>query len=846
MSRLQAAEPSWEVAADVVVIGSGIAGLTTALHARRSGLQVLIVTKGRVDEGSTRWAQGGIAAALADDDSPEDHLRDTIIAGAGLCDIEAVHTLVTEGPDAVRGLIKLGAHFDVDDAGDLLLTREGGHLRDRITHAGGDATGVEISRALVDAVRADVGIELIEGALVLDLLRDAQGAAQGVSLHVMGEGQRDGVGAARAPAVVVATGGFGQVFSQTTNPSVATGDGLALAIRAGAVVSDLEFVQFHPTVMWLGPYARGQQPLVSEAVRGEGATLVDSSGERFMLTEHPLADLAPRDVVSRAIMRRMLDSGEPHVWLDGRLFGERMWRERFPTIYTSCLDHDIDPSTELIPVAPASHYVSGGVRTDLDGRTSIQGLYACGEVACTGVHGANRLASNSLLEGLVFARRIAESLAKDHHERRPVVRDNVVVPLIPHSCRLDLQQLMSNEAGVLRSEKSLLRAAHGLSGLAGITGAVPCTEDWETTNLLMVASLLVEHALRREETRGSHWREDFPERNDTSWRVHLLSRVTPNGVVEIRRETVTGMLSEAEGSDPAVDARHGVDARLALAGLDSNSVRMLCRAALAEDLDGGVDVTSEATVPRGQRSRLRLVARSSGVAAGASVAAVAFLEAARNPMEISFSVADGANVGPGDVILEITGSTRDLLLAERTALNLLCHLSGIATLTRRWVDEVGSFGAQIRDTRKTTPGLRQLEKYAVRCGGGVNHRMSLSDAALIKDNHVVAAGSVAAAFAAVRSTFPLVDVEVEVDSLQQLAEVLEAGADLVLLDNFDIPDLEEAVRITAGRARLEASGGLSLDVAAAVAATGVDCLAVGALTHSAPVLDIGADLEEMS
>jgi L-aspartate oxidase len=527
VSRLLAAEPSWTVSADVIVVGSGIAGLTTALHARQSGLQVLIVTKGRVDEGSTRWAQGGIAAALAEDDSPEDHLRDTLVAGAGLCDVEAVRTLVTEGPDAVRGLIALGAHFDVDEAGDLLLTREGGHLRDRITHAGGDATGAEISRALVDAVRADAGIELIEGALVLDLLRDAQGAAQGVSLHVMGEGQRDGVGAALAPAVVLATGGFGQVFSQTTNPSVATGDGLALAIRAGAEIADLEFVQFHPTVMWLGPFARGQQPLVSEAVRGEGATLVDSSGERFMLTEHPLADLAPRDVVSRAIMRRMLESGEPHVWLDGRHFGERVWRERFPTIYASCLDHDIDPATELIPVAPASHYVSGGVRTDLDGRTSIDGLYACGEVACTGVHGANRLASNSLLEGLVFARRIAIALRDDQLVRRPVVIDQVIVSLAPDSCRFDLQQLMSREASVLRSAASLTRAAQGLRSLADTPGAVPCTEDWETTNLLTVASLLVDHALRREETRGSHWREDFPERDDVSWRVHLISRVLP-------------------------------------------------------------------------------------------------------------------------------------------------------------------------------------------------------------------------------------------------------------------------------------------------------------------------------
>ena len=840
MSRLEAAEPTWEVSADVVVVGSGIAGLTAALDARRAGLSVLIVTKGRVDEGSTRWAQGGIAAALAEDDSPEEHLQDTLVAGVGLCDVDAVRALVTEGPAAVRHLIDLGAHFDVDEAGELKLTREGGHLRDRITHAGGDATGAEISRALVAAVLADDGIELIEGALALDLLRDAEGAAQGVSLHVMGQGQRDGVGAALAPAVVLATGGFGQVYSQTTNPSVATGDGLALAIRAGAEIADVEFVQFHPTVLWLGSAAVGQQPLVSEAVRGEGAILRDADGVHFMVDEHPLADLAPRDVVSRAIMRRMLTSGAPHVWLDARGFGEKKWRERFPTIYVSCIEHEVDPVTEMIPVAPASHYVSGGVHTDRDGRTSIPGLYACGEVACTGVHGANRLASNSLLEGLVFATRIGAVLASERREARPIVTDTAVISLVPNALRRDLQQLMSVDAGVLRSAESLERAAEGLRALARHEGARPCTEDWETTNLHTVARLLVDHARQREETRGSHWREDFPERDDARWRVRLISRLTPAGDIVSRHETVTAMEPEREGAD-----RARIEGVLVDAGLDPAAAGALAREALAEDLAGGVDVTSEATVPRKQRSRLLLTARANGVAAGIPVAALVFLEAAKGRVEVDLAMNDGDRVASGDVLLAATGSTRDLLLAERTALNLLCHLSGIATLTRRWVDAIDGTTASIRDTRKTTPGLRALEKYAVRCGGGVNHRMSLSDAALVKDNHVVAAGGVAAAFDAVRDAFPGIHVEVEVDSLDQLSEVLDAGADLVLLDNFTPADMRRAVDITSGRARLEASGGLTLDSAAEVAATGVDYLAVGALTHSAPVLDVGADLEEL-
>ena len=543
MTSLTAPTPGWTAAADVVIVGSGVAGLTAALHARRTGRTVLLVTKGRVEEGSTRWAQGGIAAALADDDTPEEHLHDTLVAGAGLCDVDAVTALVTEGPECVRNLIGLGAHFDLDAAGGLALTREGGHHRDRIAHAGGDATGAEISRALVAAVALDPGIELIEGALVLDLLRDADGGAQGVTLHVMGQGQRDGVGAALAPIVVLATGGFGQVFAQTTNPAVATGDGVALALRAGAEVADLEFVQFHPTVMWLGPRARGQQPLVSEAVRGEGAHLLDAAGERFMIDVHPMAELAPRDVVARAIKRRMMETGEPHVWLDARMFGDRMWEERFPTILASCRAHGFDPVTELIPVAPASHYASGGVLTDLDGRTSIPGLFACGEVACTGVHGANRLASNSLLEGLVFAARIGQALAGDTRTARPAPPLSSDAPLISGSERRRLQQAMSDDVSVIRSAESLACVRHVLTDLASGAKGVPCTDDWETTNLHTVAQVLVAHARMREETRGSHWREDFPERDDERWRVRLVSHLTEYGDIDSRHTPVQGGLT---------------------------------------------------------------------------------------------------------------------------------------------------------------------------------------------------------------------------------------------------------------------------------------------------------------
>jgi L-aspartate oxidase len=520
--RLAAPAPGWTATADVVVVGSGVAGLTAALQARRAG-SVLLVTKALLDAGSTRWAQGGIAAALGPEDSPDEHLRDTVVAGVGLCGDEAVRVLVTEGPDAVRRLMALGAELDRGPDGEIALTREGGHLRRRIAHAGGDATGAEISRALVAAVRADSGIEVVEHALVLDLLSDATGRAAGVTLHVMGEGQRDGVGAALARAVVLATGGLGQAFSATTNPPVSTGDGVALALRAGAQVADLEFVQFHPTVLWVGRGAKGQQPLVSEAVRGEGAVLVDAGGEPFMAGIHPLAELAPRDVVAKGITRRMQATGTDHVFLDARMFGAAMWRDRFPTILASCRAHGIDPVTELIPVTPAAHYASGGVRADLDGRTSVPGLYACGEVACTGVHGANRLASNSLLEGLVFAERIGADLARGLPPQVRPVGDDRPAGLVDGAVRTAVQDAMTSGAGVLRSARGLRRTLATLAELAAAASDDCCTEAWEATNLLTVAVVLAGAALAREETRGAHWREDYPDLDDEGWLGHLVT-----------------------------------------------------------------------------------------------------------------------------------------------------------------------------------------------------------------------------------------------------------------------------------------------------------------------------------
>jgi L-aspartate oxidase len=346
-----------------------------------------------------------------------------------------------------------------------------------------------------------------------------------LTLHVLGEGTRDGVGAVSARAVVLATGGMGQVYASTTNPDVSTGDGVALALRAGAAVADLEFVQFHPTALFRGPGATGRQPLVTEALRGEGAVLVEADGSPVMAGAHPLGDLAPRDVVAKQMARVMSVRGVDHLFLDARALGADLLHRRFPTLIANCAEIGLDPTRDLVPVAPAAHYASGGIRTDLQGRTGVPGLFACGEVACTGVHGANRLASNSLLEGLVFANRIARTIAADLPSPGAPVELAAETGLVEASARPDLQRGMTEGAGVLRDATSLATTAKLIRHLGGRSTAAAAPETWETTNLLTIAAALVDAAERRAETRGCHWREDFPDRDDKQWQVRWVNRL---------------------------------------------------------------------------------------------------------------------------------------------------------------------------------------------------------------------------------------------------------------------------------------------------------------------------------
>jgi L-aspartate oxidase len=532
----------WEARADLVVVGSGVAGLTAALAARARGLRVLVVTKAVAEDGNTRWAQGGVAVVLPGEHDPGDtvtrHADDTMIAGAGLADEAAVSAIIAGGPQAVAHLQRLGATFDRGSNGHLARTREGGHSAFRVVHAGGDATGAEVERALVAAAR-DGRVPMLERHIAVDLLCTPLGAIAG--LLVLDPSGRPGL--ISAPAVLLATGGLGQLYQATSNPDVATADGIALALRAGAPVADLEFVQFHPTVLYTGAGARGRCPLVTEAVRGEGAVLVDATGARVMTGVHPLADLAPRDVVAAAITRRMATAPggvDDHVFLDATHLDAETFRRRFPTVLAACLAVGVDPTGTPIPVAPAAHFACGGVMSTVDGRTPVAGLYAAGEVARTGLHGANRLASNSLLEGLVVGARAADAVAHDLAAGRladPRAALPAALPVVAVAERDVLQRVMSRYAAIGRDAEGLALVGSVLD-VSTTDSRVETHAAVEDAALTITARALLAAAVERTESRGCHVRTDFPT-PEPNWQRSLPVRLTPSGHPVVAGPTLT-------------------------------------------------------------------------------------------------------------------------------------------------------------------------------------------------------------------------------------------------------------------------------------------------------------------
>jgi L-aspartate oxidase len=505
---------------DYVIVGSGIAGLYAALMAREHGT-ALVLTKGSIDECNTRYAQGGIAAAVGPDDSAELHLRDTIEAGAGLVDEEAARILVGEAAERIRDLVRFGVPFDSID-GEVALGREGAHSRARIIHAGGDATGAHIELSLSSLARMS-RIAIKEYCQVEDVLVE-QGRAVGVATL---DSRTKGRETFEARSVILATGGCGQLYRVSTNPDVATGDGVAVAYRAGAEIADMEFIQFHPTALRL---AGAPVFLISEAVRGEGGLLRDIAGRRFMPEYDDRAELAPRDIVARAIHSELAKSGADRVYLDVTHLPAERVSARFPQIYGYCLEHGLDITKEPIPVSPAAHYMMGGVRTNVWGETTVPGLYACGECACTGVHGANRLASNSLLETVVFARRVIERTlaAGDGPSSAPPTPDALPLPepVVGEPPPLDrpaVQSLMWEEVGIVRDGEPLRRACGMLSAWTATAPQPADRASYELANLLLCGRLVAEAALRREESRGAHYRRDFPQPRE-EWRRHVVFR----------------------------------------------------------------------------------------------------------------------------------------------------------------------------------------------------------------------------------------------------------------------------------------------------------------------------------
>ncbi len=773
---------------DVVILGAGLAGMYTAMNIDPK-YKIGMFAKDKIDKGSSNLAQGGIAAEIDfNPDKIQEHYEDTLRAGSNLNDPVATRILVDEAGENIKNLINIGVNFDKNEDGELVKTLEGGHRSRRILHAGGDATGARVMEDLRLALKARSNISVFEDWMAFSIIKEGNKAVGVIVIN-----QENEPVAIFSNKIVIATGGCGGIYKNSTNEKFAMGDGIALAYRAGIEIKNMEFVQFHPTGLYEEDKT-GQRFLISEAVRGEGAILKNIEGERFMAKyDKERMELAPRDVVSQSIYREMFDTWSDHVYLDITHKSKEFLMKRFPTIYSKCLSIGVDMSKDYIPVAPIEHFLCGGINVDVNGHTSLKNIYAVGECANTGVHGANRLASNSLLECLVFGKRIADDINKAD-DINPKSNN---VPEVPHkfkkynfkSIRVEVRQLMDKYVSIVRTPDGLEIAKNIIethyNNLLKIH--VMSRYYFETLNMVTCALLIINAAIRRPESIGSHFRINY--------------------------------------------------------NMDLMVVDRIIKNALKEDMPTG-DITTDNIFPDGHKSHAKFISKDDGIVSGCEVVKRVF-EIVGGDFTIKFNVKDGDHVNKFDVLAEIEGETKTILKGERVALNLMQRMSGIATVTNRYVKEVVG-NTKILDTRKTTPNLRYLEKLAVKHGGGTNHRFSLSDMVMLKDNHIDAAGGITKAVELIKSKVPAnIKIEVEVENLDQFKEALNTEADIIMLDNMSTELMAECVKLNASKKLLEASGNMNLGRIKEVSAIGVDFISVGALTHSVKAFDISLKFHDI-
>ena len=772
---------------DVVILGAGLAGIYTALNINKE-LKIAILIKDKIEKGSSNLAQGGIAAEVEfDENKIEEHYQDTLRAGSYLNDKEATRILVTEAGSNIKNLINLGVNFDRDSDGDLVKTLEGGHRSRRILHAGGDATGQKVMSDLRETLKGASNIDIYEDEMAFEIIKDNDKAIGLIAINQANEPVYF-----FSKRIVIATGGVGGIYKNSTNEKFAVGDGIALAYRAGIEIKNMEFVQFHPTGLY-EEEKQGQRFLISEAVRGEGAILKNIEGERFMAKyDKERMELAPRDVVSQAIYREMFDTWSDHVYLDITSKSKEFLMKRFPTIYEKCLSIGVDMSKDLIPVAPIEHFLCGGIKTDVFGHTNLNNVYAVGECASTGVHGANRLASNSLLECLVFGNRIA----KDINEN--IDKSEKIIEIYPNVCedfkKYNFKSIRTEIREVMDKYVSIVRTKDGLELAKKIIGThyknlmkidVMSRYYFETLNMVTCALIITNQALQRPKSIGCHFRIN--------------------------------------------------------SSIDFIKVDKIIKDALNEDMPEG-DITTENLIPDNHKSKAYFIAKEDGIVSGLEIVNRVF-ELVGGKFNIKFFKKDGSKVANKEVIAEITGDTKTILKGERVALNLMQRMSGIATETNKYVNElVGS--TKLLDTRKTMPNLRYLDKLAVAHGGGTNHRYSLSDMVMLKDNHIEACGGITEAVSQIKPKVN-VKIEVEVETLEQFKEALNTECDIIMLDNMTLELMSECVKLNNHKKQLEASGNMTLNRIKEVSKTGVDFISVGAITHSVKALDISLKFHKL-